>query len=87
MDALSPNDKYTLNIVPVEEAIPASKEALAIVKGMIKGKALTRMKRDTVNCPIKNQQVSFIECFACPNFNRRVIGKVGCAGLPLDRNT
>jgi hypothetical protein len=41
------------------------------------------MKKEAVDCPVKAKRVSFVECFTCPNFNRRVRGKVGCAGLPL----
>jgi hypothetical protein len=41
------------------------------------------MKKEAVDCPVKLKVVSFVECFTCPNFNRRVRGKVGCKGLPL----
>jgi len=79
----TPEDKYTVDIVEVPKAIPAPKETLDAIKGAVKGKALAKMKKEAVDCPVKGRRVSFVECFTCPNFNRRVRGRVGCAGLPL----
>ena len=79
----SPDDKYAVNIVEVPKSVPAPKESLEAIKGAVKGKALAKMKKEAVDCPVKAKRVSFIECFTCPNFNRRVRGQVGCAGLPL----
>lgn len=79
----SSQDKYLVDVVEVPRTIPAPKESLEAIKAAVKGKALARMKKEAVDCPIKGKRVSFIECFICPNFNRRVKGKVGCAGLPL----
>jgi len=79
----SPDDKYTVDIIEIPKAIPAPKESLEATKDAVKGKALAKMKKEAVDCPVKTRRVSFIECFTCPNFNRRVRGKVGCAGLPL----
>ena len=76
-------DKYTVDVVEVPKAIPASKESLEAIKGAVKGKALAKMKKEAVDCPVKAKRISFVECFTCPNFNRRVRGKVGCAGMPL----
>jgi len=76
-------EKYMVEVLDVPKAIPASKESLEAIKGAVKGKALAKMKKEAVDCPVKARRVSFIECFTCPNFNRRVRGKVGCAGLPL----
>jgi len=79
----STEDKYTVDVMEVPKAIPASKDSLEAIKGAVKGKALAKMKKEAVDCPVKGKRVSFVECFTCPNFNRRVRGKVGCAGLPL----
>ena len=54
-----------------------------VIQGTVKGKMLAKMKKEAVDCPVKLKKVSFVECFTCPNFNRRVRGKVGCKGLPL----
>jgi hypothetical protein len=79
----SPEDRYTVEVIEVPKAAPAAKESLEAIRGAVKGKALARMKKEAVDCPVKARRVSFVECFTCPNFNRRVKGKVGCAGLPL----
>ena len=78
-----PEDKYSVEVLEVPKAIPAPKECLEAIKDAVKGKALAKMKKEAVDCPVKVKRVSFVECFTCPNFNRRVRGKVGCAGLPL----
>jgi len=79
----NPEDRYIVEVIQVPKSIPASKESLELIKDAVKGKALARMKREAVDCPLKGRRVSFVECFTCANFNRRVKGKVGCAGLPL----
>jgi hypothetical protein len=78
-----PEDKYLVEVLEVPKAIAAPKECLEAIKDAVKGKALAKMKKEAVDCPVKMKRVSFVECFTCPNFNRRVRGKVGCAGLPL----
>ena len=78
-----PEDKYSVEVLEVPKAITAPKECLEAIKDAVKGKALAKMKKEAVDCPVKAKRVSFVECFTCPNFNRRVRGKVGCAGLPL----
>ena len=78
-----PEDKYSVEVLEVPKAITAPKECLEAIKDAVKGKALAKMKKEAVDCPVKAKKVSFVECFTCPNFNRRVRGKVGCAGLPL----
>ncbi len=77
------DDKYLVDIFTPPKAIPSPKEFLEAIKGEVKGKMLARMKKEAVDCPVKLKKVSFVECFTCPNFNRRVRGKVGCKGLPL----
>ncbi len=76
-------DKYLADVLEVPKAIPVPKESLDAIKGAVKGKALAKMKKEAVDCPVKAKRVSFVECFTCSNFNRRVRGKVGCAGLSL----
>ena len=77
------DDKFMVDIFTPPKAIPSSKEALEAIKGGVKGKMLARMKKEAVDCPVKLKVVSFVECFTCPNYNRRIRGKVGCRGLPL----
>lgn len=80
---LGEDDKYMVDIFTPPKAIPSPKESLEAIKGSVKGKMLARMKKEAVDCPVKLKKVSFVECFTCPNFNRRIRGKVGCKGLPL----
>lgn len=80
---LGEDDKYLVDIMTPPKAVPSSKASLEAIKGAVKGKMLARMKKEAVDCPVKLKVVSFVECFTCPNFNRRVKGKVGCKGLPL----
>jgi hypothetical protein len=77
------DDKYLVDITTPPKAIPSPKESLEAIKGAVKGKMLARMKKEAVDCPVKLKVVSFVECFTCPNYNRRIRGKVGCRGLPL----
>ena len=80
---LGEDDKYAVTIFTPPKAVPSPKESLEAVKGAVRGKMLARMKKEAVDCPVKLKVVSFVECFTCSNYNRRVRGKVGCRGLPL----
>ena len=66
------DDKYLVDIFTPPKAVPSSKESLEAIKGAVKGKMLAKMKKEAVDCPVKLKVVSFVECFTCPNFNRRV---------------
>ncbi len=46
-------------------------------------KMLKRMKQEYVDCPILGDGIHFVQCFVCPNFQSRVIGKVLCKGKDL----
>lgn len=46
-------------------------------------KMLKRMKEEAVDCPVLKEEVGFIQCFVCSNFQSRVTGKVLCKGDPL----
>ena len=46
-------------------------------------KMLKRMKQEFVDCPVLKQDIQFVQCFVCPNFQSRVMGKVLCKGSPL----
>jgi len=46
-------------------------------------KMLKRMKLEFVDCPVLKAEIQFIQCFVCPNFQSRVMGKVLCKGDPL----
>jgi hypothetical protein len=46
-------------------------------------KMLKKMKHEFVECPVFKENIQFIQCFVCPNFQSRVMGKVLCKGEPL----
>ena len=46
-------------------------------------KMLKRMKQEYVDCPVLKAETHFIQCFVCPNFQSRVMGKVLCKGDSL----
>jgi len=45
-------------------------------------KMLKKMKLEFVECPVLKADIHFIQCFVCPNFQSRVMGKVLCKGKP-----
>ena len=46
-------------------------------------KMLKKMKTEYVDCPVLKGDTHFIQCFVCPNFQSRVMGKVLCKGDSL----
>jgi len=72
--------KYSVEIRLLEKAFPVPKDFVQDLKGAVGGKLLSRMRKEALECPIKARTVSFVECFACKNFLRRVKGTVGCKG-------
>ncbi len=78
-----PAAKYVVEITVPEKSPPTPKQYVADLKGAVSGKQMARMKKEAVDCPVLAKPVSFAQCFACPNFIRRVKGKVDCRGFPL----
>jgi hypothetical protein len=78
-----PPTKYVVEIVAPEKPPPTPKQFVQDLKGVAGGKQIARMKKEAVACPVLLKTVSFVQCFACPNFIRRVKGTVDCRGLPL----
>ena len=88
--------KYEVEIKSTEKRQMLSKEVKEELKesGMmdekgkvkIKGvspKMLKRMKQEFVDCPVLKNEVQFIPCFVCSNFQSRVTGKGLCKGDDL----
>ncbi len=93
---MSADYKYEITVHKAEEKrrIPSIvKEKLAEagmvdVKGKIKFKGVSpkmfkRMKQEYVECPIFEDNIHFVQCFVCSNFQSRVKGKVLCKGEQL----
>ncbi|HEX4920854.1 MAG TPA: hypothetical protein VFV92_08950 [Candidatus Bathyarchaeia archaeon] len=75
--------KFVVDIFNPEKPPMTPKQYVADLKGVASGKQIARMKKEAVACPVLGKTVSFVQCFACSNFLRRVKGKVDCKGLPL----
>ena len=88
--------KYEVEIKKTEERQMIPKEVKEELKasGMmdekgklkLKGvspKMLKRMKQEYVECPVFKEEIHFIQCFVCPNFQSRVMGNVLCKGDKL----
>jgi len=88
--------KYEVEIKTTEEKQKLPKEVkdelqesgMMDEKGKLKlkgvsPKMLKRMKQEFVECPVLSDNIQFIQCFVCPNFQSRVMGKVFCKGDPL----
>ena len=46
-------------------------------------KMLKRMKQEYVKCPVLEDEIHFVQCVVCPNFQSRVMGHVLCKGDKL----
>ncbi|HME19376.1 MAG TPA: hypothetical protein VKF15_06560 [Nitrososphaerales archaeon] len=77
---MSQETKFKVKIYdsPTPKRIP--KVVSEELKGGASPKAISRMKKESVDCPIVKREVGFLVCFACPSFLRRVSGVVDCAG-------
>ncbi|QDI88317.1 hypothetical protein Nisw_01595 [Candidatus Nitrosopumilus sp. SW] len=88
--------KYEVDIKEREgrQKLPDDVKAELKVSGMmddkgklkLKGvspKMLKRMKQEFVECPVLKDDIHFIQCFVCPNFQSRVTGQVLCKGDKL----
>jgi hypothetical protein len=77
---LSADYKYVVKVFESPKPKKIPKEVTTQLKGVASAKAVARMKKESVQCPVVNQEVGFLVCFACPSFVRRVTGEVNCAG-------
>ena len=88
--------KYDVKILMTEEKVkfPDALKAELKESGMmdekgklkLKGvspKMLKRIKQEYVECPVLKEDIQFVQCFICPNFQSRVMGEVFCKGEPL----
>lgn len=88
--------KYLVKIKPVEKAPKLTEQAKDELKSVgmmdekgklkLKGvspKMLKRMKQEAVDCPVLKQEIAFVQCYVCKNFQSRVSGQVYCKGEPF----
>ncbi len=94
MDELEHKYQIEIKHTQIKQKLPqAIKDELKISgmmdeKGKLKlkgisPKMLKRMKQEYVECPVLNDDIQFIQCFVCSNFQSRVTGSVLCKGEPL----
>ena len=77
---MSQETKFKVDIYDSPKPKKVPKAVSAELKGTASAKAISRMKKESVNCPVVSREVAFLVCFACPSFLRRVTGVVDCAG-------
>ncbi len=77
---LSNDYKFVVKVQELSKPKRIPKEVSAQLKGVASAKAIARMKKEGVDCPVTNSEVGFLVCFVCPSFVRRVTGEVHCAG-------
>ncbi len=77
---MSAETKFKVNVYASPKPKKIPKEVSAELKGGASPKAISRMKKESVDCPVVGKEVGFLICFACPSFIRRVTGVVDCAG-------
>ncbi len=78
---LSTETKYVVKVYPSPTPKKVPKVVSQELKGSAGAKAIARMKKESVDCPVVKEEVAFLVCFACPSFIRRVTGQVDCAGV------
>jgi hypothetical protein len=77
----TPDYKFVVKVHEATKPKRIPKVVTTQLKGVASAKSVARMKKESVDCPVLNQEVGFLVCFACPSFVRRVIGEVNCAGV------
>ncbi|MDG7011253.1 MAG: hypothetical protein JRN57_03940 [Nitrososphaerota archaeon] len=77
---MSQDTKFKVKIYGSTKPRKVPKAVSEELKGTAGAKAIARMKKESVDCPIVEKEVAFLVCFACPSFLRRVTGVVDCAG-------
>jgi hypothetical protein len=77
---VSAETKFKVKVYPSLKPKRVPKVVTEELKGGASPKAISRMKKESVDCPVVQKEVAFLVCFACPSFLRRVSGVVDCAG-------
>lgn len=77
---VSQDAKFQVKIFAPEKPKRVPKVVSEQLKGGASPKMISRMKKESVDCPVVKKEVGFLICFACPSFLRRVSGVVDCAG-------
>ncbi|MEM0079388.1 MAG: hypothetical protein QW118_04070 [Nitrososphaerota archaeon] len=79
--------RYIVKVMSSEKSICVSREIVEQLKNSLGSKMIQRMKKEYVECPVANKRVSFLECYSCTSFIRRIRGEVHCAGIEFKLKT
>lgn len=77
---MSQDAKFKVQVYPSQKPKRVPKVVSEELKGTASPKSISKMKKESVDCPVVGKEVGFLVCFACPSFLRRVSGVVDCAG-------
>jgi hypothetical protein len=77
---MSAETKFKVKVYQSPKPKKVPKAVSEALKGGASPKAISRMKKESIDCPVVKNEVAFLVCFACPSFLRRVTGVVDCAG-------
>lgn len=67
-----------IKIIKLDKPLKISKDLIDEAKMGLSRKMINNMLREAIICAIDNEQKSFIECYLCKYFVRRVKGVVHC---------
>ncbi len=81
--ATEKRQKLTENLKEELKALGMMDEKGKLKLKGVSPKMLKKMKLEYVDCPVFKSDIQFIQCFVCPNFQSRVMGKVLCKGHAL----
>ena len=81
LSAVSGETKFKVKVYASPKPKKVPKVVTEELKGGASPRAISRMKKESVDCPVVHKEVAFLVCFACPSFLRRVTGVVDCAGV------
>ncbi len=73
--------RFFVEVKTAETAFKADKNKLSQVKNVVRGKFIREVQKQYVNCPVFKKDISFVDCFNCENFLRRIKGQVHCKGV------
>jgi len=75
--------KYEVTVIKLDKSLKVPKGLVERLKGGLSRRKIAALKKEAVECPVRGKLVSFLECFFCENFVRRVRGVVYCKGEEL----
>ncbi len=73
--------KFYVEVKTGETPFKSDKKKLSQVKNVVRGKFFREVQKQYVSCPVFKREISFVDCFNCQNFLRRMKGQVHCRGV------